>query len=438
MGLFVLSQSALGNDDAIAGPVSLQFSATITDTVGIAESNQTLATETWTATNGAAWPAQWTTSISAGGSGTIDVQSNQGRMQVTTGSFTDAFAVLAGTAADLDLTIKAQVTATGGGGSIVVQVAFRRQSESDKYALNEDETGTLSFVRYVGGVATTLASTTNPITFTTAHWMRIRAVGSSLQAKVWLVGNSEPVGWTLSTTDTTFTSGAVRLQFEGGSAALTKSAVWDDLTLTTVGGVAVSVTSGSQSFTATVTDPVGIQNSLTGAVVGPYEPIGISDAIVVASGQTVSDAVGILDGESTALGRTQPADGVGISDSIATSVGVSQVATDNVGLLDAASYVYTPGGTSFAQTVTDSIGLLDSPVQVSTATQSFTDAIGIPDSASQSSVTSRSQTDAIGLLDSAAITGSATRPQSDSIGETDIADQVSVFLRSVRRQVVGT
>jgi hypothetical protein len=74
----------------------------------------------------------------------------------------------------------------------------------------------------VNGTATTLSSTAFTATAGTSYSIRFRIVGSTLSAKAWKTGATEPTAWTVTTTDTTFTSGfdGLRVQLQSGINAI--------------------------------------------------------------------------------------------------------------------------------------------------------------------------------------------------------------------------
>lgn len=68
-------------------------------------------------------------------------------------------------------------------------------------------TGTaLSIAKIVSGTSTTLATTSFTPSASTFYWIRLRVQGSALKAKIWQDGTAEPTSWTVSTSDSTFTS----------------------------------------------------------------------------------------------------------------------------------------------------------------------------------------------------------------------------------------
>jgi hypothetical protein len=70
----------------------------------------------------------------------------------------------------------------------------------------------------VQGTATTLASATFSATAGTSYSIRFRVVGTTLSAKVWATGAAEPAAWTVTTTDSSLTSGfdGIRVQLLSG------------------------------------------------------------------------------------------------------------------------------------------------------------------------------------------------------------------------------
>ncbi|HEX6393125.1 MAG TPA: LamG-like jellyroll fold domain-containing protein [Acidimicrobiales bacterium] len=65
----------------------------------------------------------------------------------------------------------------------------------------------------VSGSTTTLASTPFSPTAGTSYSIHFRVVGSTLTANVWASSGTEPTGWMLTATDTTFTSGYTGMRF---------------------------------------------------------------------------------------------------------------------------------------------------------------------------------------------------------------------------------
>ena len=75
----------------------------------------------------------------------------------------------------------------------------------------------------VNGVTTILASVPFSATAGTSYTIHFRVVGSTLTANVWATSGSEPSGWMVTASDSTFTSGYCGMRFltQGGTATVT-------------------------------------------------------------------------------------------------------------------------------------------------------------------------------------------------------------------------
>ncbi len=77
--------------------------------------------------------------------------------------------------------------------------------------------------RKVAGTATMLKSTPFTASANTSYTIRFQVSGTTLNAKVWATGSAEPSGWTLTTSDSSLTSGHVgmRVLTQSGKATFT-------------------------------------------------------------------------------------------------------------------------------------------------------------------------------------------------------------------------
>jgi hypothetical protein len=66
---------------------------------------------------------------------------------------------------------------------------------------------TLTVVKKVGGPLTTLGSVPFAAKAGTVYSIRFRVLGTTLTAKVWATGTTEPSGWMVTTSDSTLTAG---------------------------------------------------------------------------------------------------------------------------------------------------------------------------------------------------------------------------------------
>jgi hypothetical protein len=66
----------------------------------------------------------------------------------------------------------------------------------------------------VNGTATTLSQATFTATAKTAYYLRFRVVGTTLYAKAWAATATEPTAWTITTTDSSLSSGQCGLRIQ--------------------------------------------------------------------------------------------------------------------------------------------------------------------------------------------------------------------------------
>ena len=199
----------------------------------------TLASADFTGTDGAAWPAAFSSARNTGGSSTISTNRGQ---QITSaaGGYADYRAdylnfgtttdgTLTGTFMTPDLNEKfAQVwfranttalgTPGGGGGS---GYFFSLEPSYNTIRFYKRTTGTQA------GLGTAVAFT---FASSTIYSWKVQWFGTTLRAKVWT--GSEPGSWTVSITDASFGSaGYCGLAVDGGSAAAARQVFWDDIVL---------------------------------------------------------------------------------------------------------------------------------------------------------------------------------------------------------------
>jgi hypothetical protein len=80
---------------------------------------------------------------------------------------------------------------------------------------------TLVVQKKVSGATTILGTASFAATAGTSYTLRFRMVGTTLYARVWQTGTTEPSSWQITVTDTTFSSGfcGLRLQLASGVIA---------------------------------------------------------------------------------------------------------------------------------------------------------------------------------------------------------------------------
>ena len=199
----------------------------------------TLFTEGYPGADGSAWnSARWTTVAQ---SGSLDVLSGAGRMafQNVSGASAQAIATMA-READTDTLMSFRYPSTGARGYFYV---FSRASENwvsgypgTSYFLQlRNDDGTVQLWKSSAGTTTQLATVAGAASVTTAkQWVRFRVQGSSLSAKVWTDGTTEPSGWELTGTDSSITSsGVLQLKWwRPSSATGAREVILDDIQVT--------------------------------------------------------------------------------------------------------------------------------------------------------------------------------------------------------------
>lgn len=293
-----------------------------------------LATEPFTGATGAAWPARWTTTATAGA---LTIQANTGRLAVNNTTGAQAQAVLSGLAArtDSDVRLSYRWSPTGSGGFLNV---FARGSGGwasgyrprNGYGLELSSSSTsVSLKKSVGGTATTLATVSGAQSVSTAkQWLRLRVSGSTVQFKSWVDGTAEPAAWRSTVTDTSVTAaGQLHLSLvRSSSATVARSVDVDDVT----------VSANRTPDTTAPTAPTGLLAS------------GLGQTQVTLSWQPSTDAGGVA---SYQVLR----DGVVVGTPVGTSF------TDT-GLSAGATYTYTVRALDLAS----NIGAASAPLTVTT------------------------------------------------------------------------
>lgn len=201
----------------------------------------TLATETFTAANGSAWPGQWTTTLGAGyAGGTIDIQSNRGRLLPAAGGGAGR-RLGVGTWRDVEITGLLQVQ-----GTAEAQVWWRQDAGwTTGYALAFSVAGGVRVQQLSGGISTRY-TLTGPTYGTGVYGMdaygdpavvagtdyryRIRHMGEYLSIRVWDAAISEPGVWQLNVVDSLFMAAGYVALYQWYPL---QTALFDDLTITT-------------------------------------------------------------------------------------------------------------------------------------------------------------------------------------------------------------
>jgi PKD repeat protein len=211
----------------------------------------------------------WT--VVSGGATNFSVASGAGVMRIANAGWT-ASAVLSGvsqTQTETQVTLAMDKLATGGGTDI--EVAGRAVGTNQGYRLKLKmlSTGVIraSLNSVVGSTTTVLTQLNLPgLTYAAGDKLRVRlqvdgTSPTTLRAKVWRVGDTEPTAWTLTTTDSAAAlqvAGGIGLQAYASSSATNapQTVTFDDLWVGAPGTFPVVVANVAPvaAFTAGVTD----------------------------------------------------------------------------------------------------------------------------------------------------------------------------------------
>lgn len=232
----------------------------------------TLASDTFTGTNGAAWGSTWALGQDNTGS-LAQIQSNVGR--ITTGS---AGSYAGQTSRKVNITNPADAVwlmkfRWPTGAECYPQVWMRASNDildsqaGYAFELNRPA-GIWAVSKYTSYSSTTLSSASFTYTSNTWYWVRCGVVGSAVKFKIWADGASEPGAWTYEVTDTTYASaGRCGLRVGPGNAGSAQFEV-DEFALTDAYALAFSdscaLTGSGTLTTVGVPKPTGTA-SLSGA-----------------------------------------------------------------------------------------------------------------------------------------------------------------------------
>jgi hypothetical protein len=194
----------------------------------------TLASDTFTGSNGASLAAQWVAGVTGTG-GTAQIQSNQAR--ISSGTVANAY-----TARRLDLTARADAEITFGGVTLgssasTARITVRGNSTlaTSGYVLVLDASGTLRLQSLVGGVFTDIATWSQTLAASTAYGVRVRLAGKWLNARVWAASGSEPGTWSgAAVTETVTGTGYWGIGSLGDGTTTPRTVDYDGMALVTM------------------------------------------------------------------------------------------------------------------------------------------------------------------------------------------------------------
>lgn len=204
--------------DTVAGHLQIDWMVGYTS-VNSYDYSTTALTD-FTGTNGAAWPAPWTSV-----SGTSTIATNRGQ-QVTPAAQWSTASMRANTQFS-DGTITATFRLTGTG--VAQAIAFRYTTANNGYSLSatNDFGGKFVLNRISTGGVTALTTQVTSFTANTDYTMKVQVAGAVFSAKWWLATDVEPSSWAITATDYNFSSGDVFLTTQADTTGA-KTGLWVD------------------------------------------------------------------------------------------------------------------------------------------------------------------------------------------------------------------
>lgn len=213
----------LSPDGRLSGEV---VTATAIASIASDSFTRTVAAGSW----GAMTSGQtWTLVPNTGSTSNYSVTTNRGRIAPSvTGD--DLFAVVTTGYADHEVTGLVRNESSPASGTVRVGVTARYTDANNHYIaemqVNTATEVTLRIIKRVSGSASVVASVgtglLNPGGF--FQTMRFRVIGSTLQARIWPEGTTEPIGWNITVTDTDLTTGNLAGFFVRNDTAVTTHA----------------------------------------------------------------------------------------------------------------------------------------------------------------------------------------------------------------------
>lgn len=229
------------------------------------------STETFTGTDGAAWPLPWSTV-----SGTSSIQSGRGQQTSPTTAYTSAENRANVTASNVRVDTTVRFPAVGNG-SQRINIRWNPFTGNGYRLLMPTDYAGFQLLKVTAYVESPIQEEFSTVWAAGVDYrVAFEATGTTIRAKRWLAGNSEPGAWALSGTDATYASGDVSLVTVNAAAGGAFVGTWDDTTIvvsqpagTTINGTSAltsaSALTGSASSIRQASASVASPSGLTAA-----------------------------------------------------------------------------------------------------------------------------------------------------------------------------
>ena len=185
--------------------------------------------------------------------------------------------------------------------------------------------------KYVGGTGTTIVDYSFSWSTGTKYWIRLRANGTTVQARIWADGGSEPGTWQVDTTDSSVsgTGWAGIFTFQGAVAANHDTyaiavATNGDTAALSSGSVESGAASGNEVTTSSIVGSSLFSGALSGNEVTTSSIVGASKHDAAASGNAVvsSSVIGASTFDGAATGNAIVTSSI-VGDSVAAGSAVA-------------------------------------------------------------------------------------------------------------------
>lgn len=323
----------------------------------------TTFTEAFTAANGSAAPSPFVANTFAG---TQNVQSNAWRM-VSAGSYNGTAMTYGSTnRADTETQVKLTINATRleqypgiscrmAGGSNGWASPFAEVNNG--YIFYCDIlANTVHLQKETAGSGTDIGGTGVSFTFVggTAYQLKLQAIGTAIKAKIWDASGAEPGTWTITATDSTYTTGLNGFRDQTNTS--TCQANWDDFSLNDSPGGAGTANLGTATLGITA-------NALSSTRSVPKVDLTIAATGLTYAGRQLPSAA--LTVAANLLSRTAS---VNVSNA---TLALTASAISHAAQLGTAALALSANPISYA----DAISVIAASLGISASSLSFTDSV---------------------------------------------------------------
>lgn len=189
--------------------------------------------QTFTLSDGAAWPSPWVAAQTpAGGGATVVGQAGQLKTGAA-GNYadTDTVSVRYGTAANVDVTFTARLVTAEPYPKVVLRSDQDSLDPGNGVIVGWSKTG-MSVTTVTNWTYSTVATASKAHTVGVDYRVRVSAAGGTVRARTWQTGTAEPGTWDVTATVTNTAAGFAGLSVSGGTTATAQTVLFDDITIT--------------------------------------------------------------------------------------------------------------------------------------------------------------------------------------------------------------